>query len=119
MEAPIEFWLPDPPETERLGRILAAALRPGDAVLLEGPLGAGKSTLARALLRAACRNGRMEVPSPSFTLVQLYDVLGQAVLTATVRQGRLDVSILPTGVYSLVFELNGETVHKRLVRPVA
>ncbi|MBE7211882.1 MAG: tRNA (adenosine(37)-N6)-threonylcarbamoyltransferase complex ATPase subunit type 1 TsaE [Gluconacetobacter diazotrophicus] len=93
MEAPLEFWLPDPPETERLGRALAAILRPGDAVLLEGPLGAGKSTLARALLRAACRNGRMEVPSPSFTLVQLYDgfdAAGEVLPVAHLDLWRLD-----------------------------
>lgn len=62
--------------TERLGAEIAALLRPGDAVLLEGPLGAGKSTLARALIRAACGSPALEVPSPSYTLVQSYEAPG-------------------------------------------
>ena len=62
--------------TEALGRELAAMLRPGDSVLLEGPLGAGKTALARALLRAACDDPSLEVPSPSYTLVQSYAARG-------------------------------------------
>lgn len=65
-------FLPDEAATAALGERLAGLLRPGDTVLLEGPIGAGKSHLARALIRA--RLGRMEdVPSPTFTLVQTYD----------------------------------------------
>jgi tRNA threonylcarbamoyladenosine biosynthesis protein TsaE len=52
---------------------VAARLRPGDAVLLEGALGAGKTAFARALLRAATANPALEVPSPSYTLIQSYD----------------------------------------------
>jgi tRNA threonylcarbamoyladenosine biosynthesis protein TsaE len=54
-----------------MGEKIAARLRPGDAVCLEGPLGAGKSTLARGLIRALT-TPEEEVPSPTFTLVQLY-----------------------------------------------
>jgi tRNA threonylcarbamoyladenosine biosynthesis protein TsaE len=64
--------LPDQEATGRLGAALAPLLRPGDAVLLHGPLGAGKSTLVRALLRAASGDPALDVPSPSFTLVQSY-----------------------------------------------
>jgi tRNA threonylcarbamoyladenosine biosynthesis protein TsaE len=64
--------LPDEAATEALGRRVAAALRAGDAVCLSGPLGAGKSTLARALVRALTTADE-EVPSPTFTLVQAYD----------------------------------------------
>lgn len=67
--------LPDPEATETLGRKLALLARPGDVFLLEGPIGAGKSCLARAFIRA--RLGREEeVPSPSFTLVQVYEADG-------------------------------------------
>jgi tRNA threonylcarbamoyladenosine biosynthesis protein TsaE len=58
---------------EVLGAIVAGKLRPGDAILLEGPLGAGKSTFARALIRAACKAPALDVPSPSYTLVQSYE----------------------------------------------
>lgn len=62
--------------TEELAARLARIARPGDALLLEGPLGAGKSALARAFLRAASGAPALEVPSPTFTLVQSYDLPG-------------------------------------------
>lgn len=65
--------LPDQAATAALGRDIAPLLRAGDAVLLEGPLGAGKTTLARALLRTACNDAALEVPSPTYTLVQAYE----------------------------------------------
>lgn len=69
--------LPDPTATEALGRSLAALARPGDVVLLEGPIGAGKSCLARAFIRARLGEAE-EVPSPTFTLVQVYpDAAGE------------------------------------------
>ncbi|MBY0350596.1 tRNA (adenosine(37)-N6)-threonylcarbamoyltransferase complex ATPase subunit type 1 TsaE [Tabrizicola sp.] len=67
--------LPDPEATEALGRKLAALARPGDVVLLEGPIGAGKSCLARAFIRARLGD-QEEVPSPTFTLVQVYNDRG-------------------------------------------
>ncbi len=70
---PIELSLPDLAATERLAARVAALARPGDAILLAGPLGAGKTAFARAFLRAATADRRLEVPSPSFTLVQSYD----------------------------------------------
>jgi len=64
--------LADEAATARLGRAIAAGLRAGEAVCLSGPLGAGKSTLARALVRALTRTDE-DVPSPTFTLVQFYE----------------------------------------------
>lgn len=65
--------LPDPAATEQLARILAEELRPGDLVALSGGLGAGKTTLARALVRLFAGDPALEVPSPTFTLMQVYD----------------------------------------------
>ena len=62
----------DTPEAlESLGAAIARRLRRGEALCLWGPLGAGKTTLARGLIRALTRTDE-EVPSPTFTLVQLY-----------------------------------------------
>jgi tRNA threonylcarbamoyladenosine biosynthesis protein TsaE len=72
LQLPATLALPDEAATQALGRALAAALRPGEAVCLSGPLGAGKSTLARALVRALTTPDE-EVPSPTFTLVQFYE----------------------------------------------
>lgn len=74
MSTIITLPLPDIEATGALAARLARLLRPGDAVLLEGPLGAGKSTLARAVLRAASGDPALEVPSPTFTLVQSYEL---------------------------------------------
>lgn len=63
--------LPDLAAMEALGARIAERLRPGDAVALSGELGAGKTTLARAIIRALGHEG--EVPSPSFTIVETYD----------------------------------------------
>ena len=65
--------LPDQEATELLASALAARLRPRDVVALIGDLGAGKTTLARALIRRLTGDPREEVPSPTFTLVQSYE----------------------------------------------
>ena len=72
----MNFVLPDLATTEGLARDIAARLRAGDAVLLSGPLGAGKTALARAMLRSLCGDPALEVPSPSYTLVQSYEAPG-------------------------------------------
>ena len=74
MHKPVTLTVSDSTATEALAARLAALARRGDAILLEGPLGAGKSTFARAFLRAASADPALEVPSPTFTLVQGYDL---------------------------------------------
>jgi len=63
--------LPDLAAMEQLGARLAEALRPGDVIALSGGLGAGKTTLARAIIAALGHQG--EVPSPSFAIIETYD----------------------------------------------
>ena len=70
-----DFRLPNEAATIRLGVAVAQALEPREAVCLWGPLGAGKSTLARGMIRALTRPDE-EAPSPTFTLVQFYDAPG-------------------------------------------
>jgi tRNA threonylcarbamoyladenosine biosynthesis protein TsaE len=63
--------LPDLAAMETLGARIAELLRTGDVVALSGPLGTGKTTLARAIIAALGHRG--EVPSPSFTIIETYD----------------------------------------------
>jgi len=62
-------------DTQALGARLAAELRAGDVVALHGDLGAGKTTLVRGLIRALL-GAEEEVPSPTYTLVQMYEAPG-------------------------------------------
>lgn len=67
--------LSSPEETAALARGIAPVLQPGDTLLLEGPIGAGKTHFARALIQARLSAAGMveDVPSPTFTIVQTYD----------------------------------------------
>lgn len=65
--------LSDEEETARVGAKLAAVARPGEVITLSGPLGVGKTALARGFIEARGYEG--EVPSPSFAIVQPYDEL--------------------------------------------
>jgi tRNA threonylcarbamoyladenosine biosynthesis protein TsaE len=70
-----DFSLDAEADTVRLGAAIGKALEKGEAVCLTGPLGAGKSVLARALIRARAP-GERDVPSPTYTLVQFYETPG-------------------------------------------
>ena len=64
--------LPDLEAMQGLGALIAAQLRAGDVLALSGPLGSGKTTLARAIIAALGHEG--EVPSPTFTIVETYEL---------------------------------------------
>lgn len=73
-EAPtLCLHLADEAATDRLGRALAPLLGRGDTVFLSGPLGAGKSALARAVIAARLGPTAGDIPSPSYTLVNVYN----------------------------------------------
>lgn len=65
--------LPDEEATELFAQDIAACVKPGDIIALSGDLGAGKTSLARAMIRALSNDPQLEVPSPTFTIVQHYD----------------------------------------------
>jgi tRNA threonylcarbamoyladenosine biosynthesis protein TsaE len=67
----VTIALPDLAAMSRLGAAIAEALLPGDVVALQGGLGAGKTTLARAIIAGVGHKG--EVPSPSFAIIELYE----------------------------------------------
>ena len=74
--------LADDAATAALGAELAATLQPGDLVILQGDLGAGKTALARAIIRSLADDPKLDVPSPTFALVQPYDTTKGPVLHA-------------------------------------
>lgn len=72
--------LPDLAAMEAFGKRIAARLRAGDVVALNGGLGAGKTTLARSIIAALGHVG--EVPSPTFTIIETYDALNPPLVHA-------------------------------------
>ena len=72
--------LPDLTAMEAFGKRIAARLRAGDVVALNGGLGAGKTTLARSIIAALGHVG--EVPSPTFTIIETYDALNPPLIHA-------------------------------------
>jgi tRNA threonylcarbamoyladenosine biosynthesis protein TsaE len=63
----------NPAQTAALGALVAARAKRGDTLFLNGPLGAGKTVFARAFIRARMKDADAEVPSPTFSLVQVYE----------------------------------------------
>lgn len=82
----------------RLAAALARRLGAGDTLLLDGPVGAGKTTFARALIRARLGDPEAEVPSPTFTLVQTYGEGPEAIWHADLYRLSGPEEILETGL---------------------
>jgi tRNA threonylcarbamoyladenosine biosynthesis protein TsaE len=76
----VRIDLPNVEAMTALGRRIALRLRPGDVVALSGPLGSGKTTLARAIIAALGHEG--EVPSPTYTLIEAYQDLNPPLVHA-------------------------------------
>jgi N-acetylmuramate 1-kinase len=101
--------LPDEHATHRLAVDIANSLQPGDVVALSGDLGAGKTTFARALIRYLAGDQTIEVPSPTFTLIQIYDLPQFPVvhadfyrLSGTAELAELGFDDLPEGAVVLI-----------------
>jgi tRNA threonylcarbamoyl adenosine modification protein YjeE len=85
MNVPHKTWeivVPDELATRELARDLAFAIASGDVIAIGGELGSGKSALARAIIRTLAGDENLEVPSPTFTLMQVYDLPRFAVVHA-------------------------------------
>ena len=107
--ASFNVTLPDEPATARFAVDIAAALEPGDLVTLSGALGAGKTTFARALIRHLANDDTVEVPSPTFTLMQSYELGSFALvhadfyrLSGTADLAELGFDDLPEGTVILL-----------------
>jgi tRNA threonylcarbamoyl adenosine modification protein YjeE len=101
--------LPDEEATQRFATDIAGALEPGDLITLSGDLGAGKTTFARALIRHLAGDEAIEVPSPTFTLVQSYELPRFSVvhadlyrLTSAAELAELGFEDLPEGAVVLM-----------------
>lgn len=95
----VSLTLAGPEATERLGQALADVLAPGQIVLLKGDLGVGKTTLARALVRTLMGDPGLDVPSPSFALVQPYEGAGRSLLHADLYRLGGEDEILELGLF--------------------
>jgi tRNA threonylcarbamoyladenosine biosynthesis protein TsaE len=88
--------LKDESATEDLGARIARFLAPGDVIALSGELGAGKTVLARAILRARGVEGH--IPSPTFTLVQAYDTPDLTILHCDLYRVESERELLELGM---------------------
>lgn len=80
--------LADEAATQAMALALASVLRPGDFIALSGDLGAGKTTFARMLIRHLAGDADLEVPSPTFTLIQAYETASLAIMHADLYRVR-------------------------------
>ncbi len=76
-DAAVTIFAVSEKQTQKLGQALAGLISKGDIVLLNGGLGAGKSLLARAMIRKILNQPGLEIPSPSFPLVLPYEGKGE------------------------------------------
>ncbi|MFN3700674.1 MAG: tRNA (adenosine(37)-N6)-threonylcarbamoyltransferase complex ATPase subunit type 1 TsaE [Alphaproteobacteria bacterium] len=101
-----EHFSADESDTIALARRLAPSLRNGDILCLSGTLGMGKSVFARALIRHLCGDDTLEVPSPTFTLVQHYEIAHPHTETGAAQLWHFDLYRLkdPEEIYELGWE---------------
>jgi tRNA threonylcarbamoyl adenosine modification protein YjeE len=114
------IFLADDAATAALGERLAKQLRPGDFVLLQGDLGAGKTALARAMVRTLVGDPGLDVPSPSFALVQPYEANGKPVLHADLYRLQHAGEIYELGLFekdAIVLIEWPERAHAHLPQP--
>src|ERR1700756_1921435 len=111
MTSPAKFSvaLPDEAATAHLMADLALLIGPGDVITLSGDLGAGKTAAARAMIRHLADDEGLEVPSPTFTLAQIYELAPFPLLHADLYRvndaselEEIGLSPLPEGTVALI-----------------
>lgn len=96
-QSPLIFDWPDADATAQCAVAIGAQLRPRDVILLSGPVGAGKTHFARALIKSLLQDPE-DVPSPTFTLVQTYDTRAGALWHADLYRISTDTEIDELGL---------------------
>src|SRR6266699_2235583 len=111
MTGPTTFSLALPDETATAGLMadLALLMGPGDVITLSGDLGAGKTAAARAMIRYLADDEALEVPSPTFTLAQVYELSAFPLVHADLYRindpaelEEIGLSPLPAGTVALI-----------------
>jgi N-acetylmuramate 1-kinase len=97
----LDLVLPNEHATRELASQIAAVLAPGDMVALWGGLGTGKTTFARALIRRLAGDESLEVPSPTFTLMQIYDLPRGPVIHADLYRVNAPEELVEMGIADL------------------
>ncbi|WP_375682592.1 MULTISPECIES: tRNA (adenosine(37)-N6)-threonylcarbamoyltransferase complex ATPase subunit type 1 TsaE [unclassified Bartonella] len=93
------FFLENEEATKLFAQNLALSLKPGDLVTLQGDLGTGKSTIARTIIQTLANDNTMDVPSPTFTLVQSYQLPKFEIIHADLYRLSMAEEIDELGLY--------------------
>ncbi|EJF85430.1 bifunctional alanine racemase/tRNA (adenosine(37)-N6)-threonylcarbamoyltransferase complex ATPase subunit type 1 TsaE [Bartonella rattimassiliensis] len=93
------FFLENEEATKLFARNLALSLKPGDLVTLQGDLGTGKSTIARTIIQTLADDNTIDVPSPTFTLVQSYQLPQFEIIHADLYRLSIAEEIDELGLY--------------------
>lgn len=97
--ASLKCFTTDEAETLRFAKSLSAHLQPGNLVLLKGTLGAGKSTLARAIIQNLLQQPEVDVPSPTFLLVLPYENQNWSILHADLYRLEQETELEELGLF--------------------
>ncbi|WP_375645647.1 MULTISPECIES: tRNA (adenosine(37)-N6)-threonylcarbamoyltransferase complex ATPase subunit type 1 TsaE [unclassified Bartonella] len=93
------FFLENEEATKLFAQNLALSLKPGDLVTLQGDLGTGKSTIARTIIQTLANDNTMDVPSPTFTLMQSYQLPQFEIIHADLYRLSMEEEIDELGLY--------------------
>ncbi|WP_375615646.1 tRNA (adenosine(37)-N6)-threonylcarbamoyltransferase complex ATPase subunit type 1 TsaE [Bartonella sp. AP58NXGY] len=93
------FFLENEEATKLFAQNLALSLKPGDLITLQGDLGTGKSTIARTIIQTLANDNTIDVPSPTFTLMQSYQLPQFEIIHADLYRLSMEEEIDELGLY--------------------